>query len=618
MPSQTITLAAGDLFTDTASRKEWRISVQLDADFEPGPTDRYIRRIQARNDQGQSSFRYRLFFDETGVAPQTESASDLVDEWETADIALTFAQGSNTLDVPGPDNADNELRDSGDNYVWDPPAVHVPFAGDFFFSLFDSSAGLTVTFRFPDPPPPPPPVVGPAQTLEVDWDNDGTYGNANADVWPRLIRRDNAFRCKRGRNYGSQRTGRSIAGTLSARLDNRDGRFNPQNSQAPRCSDCWLAGGVCASGWRMRTATLQTQWTGWLDDIPQTERVSGLDTINLRALGVFSRLERPVTIAHQTAITVEDAGALLFDPDGSIGSADANVDGADYRASDIEGKRTMARWWVDDLPRLQALRELEQTEAGFALEEKDGFVGLQPFDRRSAASSRIVRATLTDSPTPAAGDIPVLQSGFIPDEALRDLANQITTKVRQFGTAAAQTLWSATNLVIPGNTPVPVTIRYPGPSAPRNHVGADSWTTPVAGTDYAAQSGVAVAFASAGNEATITFTNTGGQATFPSFEVRGVPAVELDPITIPSQDADSIADVGGVYPYQYPAPWLSNIGDVLSQHGFLLQLFASPAERVTAKWVADRDLAAATSIDLSDRVTANRRLNGERLLCRVR
>ena len=81
----------------------------------------------------------------------------------------------------------------------------------------------------------------------------------------------------------------------------------------------------------------------------------------------------------------------------------------------------------------------------------------------------------------------------------------------------------------------------------------------------------------------------------------------MTPITIPSQDADSIADVGGVYPYQYPAPWLSNIGDVLSQHGFLLQLFASPAERVTAKWVADRNLAAATSIDLSDRVTANRR-----------
>ena len=66
MPEQTITLAVADLFTDTASQKQWRVSVQLDADFEPGSTDRYLRRIQARNDQGASGFRYRLFFDETG------------------------------------------------------------------------------------------------------------------------------------------------------------------------------------------------------------------------------------------------------------------------------------------------------------------------------------------------------------------------------------------------------------------------------------------------------------------------------------------------------------------------------------------------------------------------
>ena len=33
-------------------------------------------------------------------------------------------------------------------------------------------------------------------TLEVDWDNDGTYANANADVWGRVI--EGTFRCRRG------------------------------------------------------------------------------------------------------------------------------------------------------------------------------------------------------------------------------------------------------------------------------------------------------------------------------------------------------------------------------------------------------------------------------------
>ena len=183
MPEQTITLAAADLFRDTSSQKQWRVSVQLDADFEPGPTDRYFRRLIVRNDQGPSNFQYQMSFDETGVAPNTETASQLVDEWAEADVALTFAQGGNTLDVPGPNNADNEVQDATDNYTWSPPVNHVPFAGDFFFSLFDSSADLTITFKFPDPPPPPPPPVVADYVLQVDWDNDGTYANANADVW---------------------------------------------------------------------------------------------------------------------------------------------------------------------------------------------------------------------------------------------------------------------------------------------------------------------------------------------------------------------------------------------------------------------------------------------------
>ena len=51
-------------------------------------------------------------------------------------------------------------------------------------------------------------------TLEVDWDNDGSYANANADVWGRVIQ--GTFRCKRGRNFASQRSGRAyrrIAGS---------------------------------------------------------------------------------------------------------------------------------------------------------------------------------------------------------------------------------------------------------------------------------------------------------------------------------------------------------------------------------------------------------------------
>ena len=155
MAEQTITLAVADLFRDTATQKQWRVSVQLDAVFEPLTTDRYFRRLTVRNDQGPVGNRYQMQFDETGVAPGTETASDLVDEWETADVAMTLAQGGNTLDIPGPNHADNEAPDDTDNYVWDPSAAHGTVAENFFFTLLDTSADLTITFKTPSTTPPP-------------------------------------------------------------------------------------------------------------------------------------------------------------------------------------------------------------------------------------------------------------------------------------------------------------------------------------------------------------------------------------------------------------------------------------------------------------------------------
>ena len=73
-------------------------------------------------------------------------------------------------------------------------------------------------------------LTGPDYKLEVDWDNDGSYGNAQSDVWPKVM--EGTFRCQRGRNFASQRTGRSVAGSLEVQLDNRDGLFDPDNTMS--------------------------------------------------------------------------------------------------------------------------------------------------------------------------------------------------------------------------------------------------------------------------------------------------------------------------------------------------------------------------------------------------
>ena len=265
----------------------------------------------------------------------------------------------------------------------------------------------------------------PDYRLLVDWDNDGTYANANADVWPRTI--EGTFRCKRGRNFASQRTGRSVAGSLEVQIDNRDGLLDPDNTGSP-------LNGLLSGGRRIRwqmndgAGALETQWTGWLRDITQMDRHTGFDRVRLRAWGVISRLvDSEAQVDQQTNITVEDAAELLFD---------AADDAAIYDASYISGNRTLARWWSDG-PRLPALRDLEQTEGGFLWERKDGFVALDASDRRQGASSRVSQATFADG-QPASGEIPAVINGIIPDHPYEDLANIITSVIRPYSPPRGQ------------------------------------------------------------------------------------------------------------------------------------------------------------------------------------
>ena len=97
-------------------------------------------------------------------------------------------------------------------------------------------------------------VAAATYVLEVDWDNDGSYGNSRADVWPQA--RQGTFKCWRGRNFASQRIGLSIAGTLSVELDNRDGLYDPTERQTAPSLAFWRAAGASGGGW----PTLAGRW----------------------------------------------------------------------------------------------------------------------------------------------------------------------------------------------------------------------------------------------------------------------------------------------------------------------------------------------------------------------
>lgn len=65
--------------------------------------------------------------------------------------------------------------------------------------------------------------------LAVDWDNDGTFGEAEDDISADVLSLD----AKRGRDYASQLTGRSVAGKLTAVLDNESQKYSSFNTGSP-------------------------------------------------------------------------------------------------------------------------------------------------------------------------------------------------------------------------------------------------------------------------------------------------------------------------------------------------------------------------------------------------
>ena len=208
-----------------------------------------------------------------------------------------------------------------------------------------------------------------------------------------------------------------------------------------------------------------------MDKIVNKEKGSGLDEVTLRALGVMSRMRTEVTIGQQTNLTTGEAARILFDPDGTIGSTQSVVDGIDYLASRINGTREMSRWWASNIRRLDALRELEDTEGGFVYEGKDGIIGMDDHGARVSAAAALSVLRFSDSETPDDDDIPVIIDGFTPDQPLEDLANRITTRLRIFGSGSSQVLFRVDDLPVLANTELTIIARYPTEKSPVNHSG---------------------------------------------------------------------------------------------------------------------------------------------------
>ena len=163
------------------------------------------------------------------------------------------------------------------------------------------------------------PTTSGVVTLEVDFDNDGSFSHPASDVTVDLVR--NSLRTTRGRTLQSRR--KAVAGRLEAKLWNRDAKYNPINSSSPIYEKDLTGVQV-----RVKIDGV-TVWGGILDTPRYRQRpVPQLDII---ALGRLSTLRQPVSVAGQTSKTVGSIAKLVGD---AIG----------LTTTYLTGGKTLDRW----------------------------------------------------------------------------------------------------------------------------------------------------------------------------------------------------------------------------------------------------------------------------------
>ena len=320
------------------------------------------------------------------------------------------------------------------------------------------------------------------------------------------------------------------------------------------------------------------------------ERRGGRDTVKFQALGLLALLaeSRPPVAAGIN----EGIGSIL----GRI--VDAVVSGLDN--SLLASTRQIANWVRNTRQTaLESSRELEETEAGFLKETREGPLALEGRNAR-ATGSRVPVMTLVDQ---GSGD--AVAERMKPILRAQDIANIVRVQVRTSSNDTTKVLWSTgQSISIASSSSVRVIAEYPTPSAPRNHAGVHNWETLTAVTDYDAMTGLTVTQTAEGNQLVIELANsTSAEITVTRLQARGQALILNDPIAPEFRSASSVTTYGP-REYRATAQWIGSVADAEAYSAAILATHAEPRIRLRTRWFGNDSPALALSVDLSDRVRA--------------
>jgi hypothetical protein len=450
-------------------------------------------------------------------------------------------------------------------------------------------------------------------TLLVDWNADGDYSDSNEDITGDTL----SISWERGRDYASQLSGRSIAGVLTAILDNDDGKYSPSNSSS--ALDGLIKPGrpvqlQAGSGSFPYTFPLvfddKPIWTGRLERIRPDPSSVDRKTATLTAFGVLGFLNayQPSIATQEDKRTDEVIGTILDDVGWPSGDRDLAT-----------GQTTLTRFWVDGKSTIDALRIPEETEAGFIKETRDGKVGFESRHTRLASPYTTSQATFSDASGAANTYVEVAQ-----DDPLDTVVNHFEAVIGSiFTTASIAVLWTlpetgaSSPLLAPGEAKT-FEAQYPTENSANTAREVDVWTTPAATTDVLGNSAsngsgtnltssIGIAATKTAERMVITLTNNHATsaAYVTKLQARGTAVSASDPVTMRAIDSSSQTTFGERR-FRADTTFIPTTTEGQSWCDYQLAIYASPVEIISLSVEAngsDGNLYEALTRDISDRVT---------------
>jgi len=450
-------------------------------------------------------------------------------------------------------------------------------------------------------------------SLLVDWNADGDFTDSNDDITGDTL----SLSWSRGRDYASALQGRSVAGKLTATLINTDGKYSPSNTSSALTGNILPGRSIklqAGSGSFPYTFPIAfndgVRWQGKLDKIKPSPAARGRRTATLTAFGTLGYLNQFETqLASQTNRRTDQAVGDILD--------DVGWDEADDRDLDT-GQTTISRFWMSGKKTIDALRLVEEAEAGFVKESKSGQVAFENrFHRLTETASTTSQATFSD-----AGGAAHTFEQIAQVDPLSTIVNHVEATARTFTTASVAVLWthpetgSASPTLAPGEAKT-FEAEFPNPDAANNSMEVDAWTTPAATTDYllnAASNGtgtnltgdITVTQVKTAERMAITLTNsaTGSDGYVTKLQARGTAVSTKNPCIVRAIDTTSQTSYGE-RKYVAKTKFIPTTSEAQDWCDYQVSIYASPVEilTMTIPASAQGNIGHALTRDLSDRIT---------------